>query len=386
MSLRFAAILALLMVLVGGGALLYMQRERSQQASNVDVLGQPLLEGLTAADVASIRIAGPEGALTLARKDDRWIVAERDGFPADYAKVRAFVIKAGELKIGQSEPIGEQDRARLALTAPGDLGKADQGESGGQGAKGGILVEFRAADAKPLARLIVGAKYFKQVPESPDRARADGRFVMLPDNPKTVYVVSDPLTQASAKSAAWIDAAGFAAERVKSIDYRAADGERWKVERKDDGSDWKLEGARPGEKVDFAKPNSAAYALGRLAIADAAPAGATPEATGLDQPSATIVAETFDGLTYTIRLGKRAGDDFYAKVAIAGAPVKTRAPAKGEKAEDRAARDKAFADRIATLEARLPREKALAEHTLLIGKSALDDLLKKRSELLAHKK
>jgi hypothetical protein len=383
MSLRFAAVLAVLMVLLGGGALLYMQHERSQQASNVDVLGQPLLKGLSAADVASIRIVGPEAALTLARKDDRWVVAEREGFPADYAKVRAFVLKAGELKIGQSEPIGEQDRVRLALAAPEEGGK---GERRDQGAKSGTLVEFRSADAKPLASFIVGAKYFKQVPESPDRARADGRFVMLPDNPKTVYVVSDPLVQASAKSAAWIDTTGFAAERVKSIDYRAADGEHWKVARKDDGSDWKLEGARPGEKVDFTKPNSAAYLLGRLAIADVAPAGATPEATGLDQPSATIVAETLDGLTYSIRLGKHAGDDLYAKVAIHGTLVKTRAPAKNEKPDERAARDKEFAERIAKLEARLPREKALAEHTLLIAKSELDDLLKKRADLLEQKK
>ena len=116
------------------------------------VLGQPLLKGLSAADVAAIRIAGPEGALTLARKDDRWIVAEHGDFPADYAKVRAFVLKAGELKIGQSEPIGEPDRARLALVAPGDDAK------GGKSETRGTLVEFQSAAGKPLAGVIVGAK------------------------------------------------------------------------------------------------------------------------------------------------------------------------------------------------------------------------------------
>jgi hypothetical protein len=380
MSLRFALVLAALMLVLGGGALLYQQHERSRQASNVDVLGQPLLKGLSAADVAAIRIVGPEGALTLARKEDRWIVAERGGFPADYAKVRAFVLKAGELKIGQSEPIGEPDRARLALAAPGDDAK------GGKSEARGTLVEFQSAAGKPLGSVIVGAKYFKQPPADPGRAAADGRFVMLPADPKTVYVVSDPLPQASAKSAAWIDKTGFAAERVKSIDYRAADGERWKVERQTDEPDWKLEGARAGEKLDFTKANSAAYMLGRLAVADVAPPDATAETTGLDKPTATIVSETLDGFTYTVRLGKREGDNYYARVAIDGSLVKTRAPAKNEKPEDRAARDKTFAERIAQIEARIPREKALAEHTLLIARSTLDDLLKKRTELLEQKK
>lgn len=377
MTLRFALALAALMLALGGGALLYQQHERSRQASNVDVLGQPLLKGLKAADVAAIRITGPEGVMTLAQKGDRWIVAERGGFPADYAKVRAFVLKAEELKIGQSDPIGGEDRARLALAAPGEDGKAE---------KRGTLVEFQTAAGKPLASVIVGAKYFKQAPADPDKAAGDGRFVLLPADPKTAYVVSDPLLQASAKSAAWIDTTGFAAERVRSIDYRAADGARWKVERKTDEPDWRLEGVRAGEKLDLTKANSAAYMLGRLAVADVAPPDATPAAAGLDKPSATIVAETLDGLTYTVRLGRREGDNYYARVAIDGTPVRTRAPAKGEKPEDRAARDKAFAERIAGLEARLLREKALAEHTLLIARSTLDDLLKKRADLLEQKK
>lgn len=375
MSLRFALILAALMVALGGGALLYKQHERSQQASNVALLGQPLLKGLSAAEVAAIRIAEPGGTLTLARKDDRWVVAERGAFPADYAKVRDFVLQAGALKIGQSEPIGEQDRTRLKLVAPSE------------GAKdGGTLLEFRTADGKSLASLIVGAKYFKQVPDNPDRAPGDGRFVMLPDNATTVYVVSDPLVQASAKSAAWIDTTGFSAERVKSIAFAGADGERWKVARADDQSTWKLEGARADEKVDITKPNSAAYMMGRLAVADVAPADAAPATTGLDKPTATIVTETFDGPTYTVRLGARAGDNYYAKIAIEGALVKTRTPAKGEKPADAAESDKRFAERIAQVEARLAREKALAEHTLLIAKSTLDDLLKKRADLLEQKK
>jgi hypothetical protein len=95
-----------------------------------------------------------------------------------------------------------------------------------------------------------------------------------------------------------------------------------------------------------------------------------PVDTGLGKPSATIIAVTFDGLTYNVILGRPAGDNYYATLAIAG-----EAKASGP---DAAERGKKIAER-------LPRERALAAHTLLIAKSRFEDILKKRAELLEKK-
>jgi len=54
----------------------------------------------------------------------------------------------------------------------------------------------------------------------------------------------------------------------------------------------------------------------------------------------------------------------------------------GEKPEDAAARDKAFAERIAKTRVRLPGAQTLDQHAFLIPGSTLFDLTKKRSELL----
>src|ERR1041384_225934 len=187
MNARLAAILVVLLVVLGGGGLLYPYQEASQRPANSDTLGRPLLKDLKAAEVASIRIVEPKGTLSVRQKDDRWVLPERGDSPADVAKVRDFVVQALSLKVGQSEPIGDKDRARLNLD-----------DSGTQ-------VEFGAADGKPLSKLIVGKKYFKREVDNPDKARADGRFVALPGEPKMVYVVSDPLAQATTKSSDWID-------------------------------------------------------------------------------------------------------------------------------------------------------------------------------------
>jgi len=347
MNARVAAVLLVLLVALGGGALLVREQAASQKPAAAGTLGQPLLKGLLAAEVAAIAIRDPGGKLTLSREADRWTIAERDGFPADLDRVRGLVLKAIELKIVQAEPIGEKDHARLKLDASG------------------TAVEFRGADGKPLARMVAGKKYFTREPENPDRALGDGRFVLLPEADKTAYVVPDPLAQATPKTSQWIRRTGFAAERLRSLEVRLADGESWRIERATDNADWKLAGARPGEKLEITRANAASYSLAGVELADVAPGGAKD--TGLDKP-ATVTAASFDGLTYTVRVGRLEGENYYATVAIAGAPRP-----EGKDAEERLKR----------ISERLPRERALEAYTLLVAKSRLEDVLKKRAELLA---
>ncbi|MEW6689009.1 MAG: DUF4340 domain-containing protein [Pseudomonadota bacterium] len=349
MSARIALVLLVLLAALGGGALLVREQAGSQKPAAS--LGQPLLKDLKAAEIAAISIRTPEGALTIRRQGERWTIAERADFPADLDKVRDFVIKAIALKVRASEPVGEKDRARLKLDA------------------GGTAVEFGAAGGKPLARLVAGRKYFKTEPEDPAKASGDGRYVAIAGEDKRVFLVSDPLAQASAKSADWISRAGFAAEKVKTLEVRFAGGGGWKIERARDNADWKLAGAGAGEKLEVTRANSAAYSLSLVELADVAPRDAKPEATGLDKP-ALVTATTFDGLTYALKVGRLEGENYYAALAVSG-----EAKPEGKDADER----------LKKLNERLPREKALAEHTLLIPKSKLEDTLQKREDLLQRK-
>ncbi len=364
MSARIAAVLVALLVVLGGSALVYYQQERSNRASNLAALGQPLFKGLSAAEVRAIRITEPRATLTLEEKAGRWAIAERGGFPADFGKVRDLALKGIELKVAQSEPIGDKDRARLELEEPGKNGAGTQ-------------IEFLGADAKPLGRLIVGRKYFKKEPENAARASADGRFVMRPEDPKTVYIVADALAQASAKSADWIEKTAFAVEKVKSLEVRIPGGESWRIERAKDDAGWTLAGARAGEKIDVSRANSASYSLSLLELADVAPADTGPATTGLDKPT-LVSAATFDGLSYAIRIGRLEGGNHFVSFEVSGVPTPSPKPAPGEKAEE-------HAQRLRTLEERLAREKAMSKHVLLIPKAKLEDVLKKRSELLLKK-
>lgn len=357
MSRRVVAILVILGLIMAGVAVVVQQRERATTPAGQ--LGQPLLKDLKAADVAAISIREPKAALTLERKGERWLIAEQNGFPADLDRVSELVIKAIGLRVGQSEPLGEKDRVRLELADPGKDGA-------------GTLLEFRAADGKPLARLLAGKKYFKSEPANPARAIGDGRFVLLPDDPKNVHTIADPLVLVSAKTGSWISKEGFSVERVQTLQVVLADGETWKIERATDGPEWKLAGAKAGEKLDTTKANAASYSLNGLSIDDLA--SGKPEELGLDKPS-VVTATTFDGLTYTLRIGKLVDDKYPVQVQVEGTLAKSDKP--DEKAADKNAGENP---------AKLGRERALKDYVLLIQKSKLADTLKKRGELLEAKK
>jgi uncharacterized protein DUF4340 len=352
---RSLGVLVLLLAVLGGGALLVRQQAGSQKPAGGAGLGEPVFKGLQAAQVAAIAIRQPKGALTIASKDGRWSIVERDGFPADFDKVRDFVLKAISLKVGQSEPIGDKDRARLNLD-----------ESGTQ-------LEFRGADGKPLARAVLGRKYFKAEPENRDKAAGDGRYLALPEDAKRVIVVSDPLAQASTRTADWISKAGIAAEKVNTFEVRepagAASGSSWRIERSGDNADWKLIGLRADEKLEITKANAAAYTFSQIELADVAPKDVKPEVTGLASPT-VVTATTLDGLTYVLKVGKPEGENHYASIAVSG-----EAKPEGKDA----------GERLKKMTERLAREKALAGYTVLIPKAKLEDILRKRADLLAKK-
>jgi hypothetical protein len=206
-------------------------------------------------------------------------------------------------------------------------------------------------------------------PEDADKAPGDGRFVLLPGSPNSVIVVADPLGRATAKSASWVATTGFGAEKVRDMEVALAGGGKWRIERARDDAHWKLTPLFAGETLDALRANSASYSLNRIAIADVAAPAVRAEETGLDRPT-TVVASTFDGLTYTLKLGKARGDDFYATLWVSGEAKSTGADA---------------GERTNSLAERLPREKALAGHILLIPRSKFEDVLRKRAELLEKK-
>jgi hypothetical protein len=363
--LLILAVLAVLAAAAGGVAL----SDRSTWSAADARAGQKAIPGLKISDVAEIAIQDASGELHLLRGPSGWTLRERADFAADTDRVAAMLVKLAEVKVVQSEPLVESQRARLELVEP--KGKA---------AGAGTAVELKDAKGAVLGRLLLGKKIMKgSAMASIGRPEADatGRYLVA-GNDATVLAVGDPLLQVEAKPQDWLVKDLLRVEGAKTV----TSSKGWTATRNTEGMDWKLAGS--GQAPDLQKATDLASSLGWVNVVDVVADPAKVE-TGLDHP-VTIQAQTFDGLKYTLKVGKQVDSNYYLKISVAGEPAKTRTPEKNEKAEDKEKKDKAFEEQRKKLVEKVEREKKLEPWTYLVAKTSLDPLLRDRAQLMPEKK
>ncbi len=367
---QFLLVLAALVLLVAAGLGLQAWKRSGYQAADTRV-GQKLVDGFKVDDVAEIRIVEPKDAVTLVRGERGWTVKERGDFPAGLEPIRDLLLRLQELKVVQAEGLTDAVRPRLQLAAPGAGAKPDET---------GTLVELKARDGKTVATLLLGKKTLKdaRIPGLPDGVPS-GRYVWVAADPQRVNVVSEAFGNVLARPEQWLAKELLRFERPRSIVAVGPDGkERWSLAKDREDGDWKLAGPGP---VDLQKATDASSALYALQIADAAP-GVSDADAGLDKP-VTIRAQTFEGWTYELKVGKPApANRYYIRSNVAGAVPDSRTPRADEKPEDKENADKAFAAQKEALAAKLAREQAVAGRTVLVAKSAVEPLLRDRKDLV----
>lgn len=369
---QFVLVLVALAVLAAAGWAVYDWKRASYEVADSRV-GQKLLPGFRIDEVGEIAITAGSGTVTLVRSDRGWTVKERGGYPADVGAIRDLLLKLEEAKVVQAEGLTDAIRSRLQLDAPGGASKPDAS---------GTVLELKARDGKPLARLVLGRQTTKQasVPGLPAASVPSGRYVLVAADPQRAIVIADPLAAVAAKPQQWLARDYLKVERIRALEVLDPDGkERWSVLRPDEAAGWKWSAP---EKLDGGKAQDAASALYAIRIDDAA-ADASDATTGLDRP-VTVRAQTFDGWSYELRIGKPAPEDrYYVRASVTGTVPDQRTPRPDEKAEDREKEDKAFAERQAALKAKLAREQALGVYTVLVPKATVEPLLRERSALIA---
>lgn len=371
---QFLLSLAVLVVLAAAGAWVLLS-ERSAWNNTEARAGQKAIPGLKIADVAEIAIEDSSGGVRLARGKDGWTVRERADFPADTGRIGELLVKLAELKIVQSEPLPADERAKFDLAEPAEKGTAGAG----------VVLELKDGKGAPSGRLLLGKQIFKsgELASLGARAEASGRYVLAGADAGTMLAVAEPFARVVARPQDWLAKELLRVDVAKTISSTGADGRRrWTVSRKTDGADWTLSGSK--EKPDLQKATDLANALGWVDLADVVPDPAKVD-TGLGR-GVTIEAETFDGITYTLRIGNAAGEDYYVRYEVAGEPAKARVAPKGEKPGDKAKNDKAFEDRRKKLLDQVAREKRLSRWTYRVAKSTIEPLLRDRAQLMPEKK
>jgi hypothetical protein len=139
MNRKLPVLAAVAVVAIVLAAVLVLRRAPEAEGS---LLAGPLVPGLAehVNDVEQIRMvkAGDTPYLTLDRGEHGWTIAERDGYPADPAKVRLALINLGESRVLEPKTSNPERYAQLGvqdLDQPGATGTRVELSGGGVDAK-----------------------------------------------------------------------------------------------------------------------------------------------------------------------------------------------------------------------------------------------------------
>jgi hypothetical protein len=377
---QFFILLAVVVVLGLAGIKLY-QRDRGSWRGGSPSLGKKLFADLPVNDVASITLKSGSNEVVVARVDNLWRVQQRGNYPANFTEISDFLVKAGDLKIVQTEDVGPSQLWRFGMLPPGP------------GSNTATLVEFKDATGKPINSLLLGKQHMRKAAKpSPmeemgggEQGWPDGRYVVAGGAGKPVALISEALSNLEANPAKWLNMDFFKIEKPRTIAVTFPSATNsWKLVRANENTEWVLADTTTNEVLDVSKVSGLSNPFSSPSFVDALSAD-TKETTGLKQPS-VVTVETFDHLTYKVNIGAKTNENQFLALTIAADLPKERTPGKDEKPEDKTKLDKDFADAQKKIQEKLAKEKAYEKWIYLVPTWTVDAVLKERSQILMEKK
>ncbi len=389
MSKRQVVVLWILAVVLASAA--FLVRSGSSQGSESKTQrarGATLLADFPATEVAKIQVSSGEKSATLVRKDGKWIVSDRQDYPANTATINDFLRTLAEVKVTDGIEAEPSFAPRFGMD-PGAKEEADRGTE--------VVLSNDAGTE--LARLTLGKNLEGAAdPMSMMGGGAVGRFIRNHADESGVYKVSELFPSLTPEAQRWLDQTFLKVEKIKSVSVspNAKPGEiAWKVTRPDENAEFTLDGAKEGETLDTtaAGPLKSLFSYGSF---DDVVTAEQRDATAKPQEQKTVKIETFEGFTYTLTVTpteakkpENAAPDaappeeaFLMTVEVAAEIPAERKKEEKESEEDAKAKDKAFSDRKAELEKKLATEKAFAGRIFKVSRYTVEALLKERTALI----
>lgn len=218
--ITFAALAVVTAAVAGGAWYATQQREATVIADPWQ--RQPLYPGLLERvnDVTSVRVATQaDGTITMTRKGERWTVAEHNGYPADFDKIRAALVELASMDTLEPKTQKPQNFAALNVE---DV-KAPEGTT-----TNSIRFTAKAGDTV-LADLLVGRTRPKDI----------GEGVFVRKHGEDQVWLANGSFQPNRRALQWLDrtVVNIDARRIRRVTVLHSDGDTFTVERPDPGSE-----------------------------------------------------------------------------------------------------------------------------------------------------
>jgi hypothetical protein len=364
------------------------QSDTTRSATN-RAPGETLFESFPANDAAEIEIQDAKARFHLAKKDGKWVISERNGYPANTNYVFDFLRTLGELKVTMGTEAGPSFAPRFGMDDAAEKPEEH-----------GLTATFKDASGKEIAKVSLGKNITGGDQSSMMSGGAVGRYVRNHADESGFYSVSEMFPSVNADPKHWLADGFISPEKVKSISVTLPGKSdiAWKVVRDGEEAEFKFDGAAATEVLDSGSGSPLKSILSYSSFEDVVPPDKVADKAEEGQKR-TVTIQTFEGFTYTITLTPTklaasatppadgeppaATDNFLMTVDVAAELPKERKKEEGEKPEDAKTKDTAFTDRLKSLTEKLEKEKAFTGITFEVGNSTLAALLKDKAAMVA---
>ena len=352
--------------------------------------GQTVLADFPTDQVAKVKVGSGETATTLVRKDGKWTIEERGGYPAKTEMVNEFLRSLAEVKVVDGIEANPSYAPRFGMdpnaSKPEDRGTevVMSNDAGAELVHITLGKNLQAAGEDPMAAMMGGG------------GGSTGRFIRNHGDETGVYKVSEMFSSLATEPQRWLNEDFVKIEKIKTISVSPKaqpDKVEWKVTRTDENAEFTLDAPQAGETLDTTIASSLKSLLYYARFEDVL---SEDKAADIAKPleKRTVKIETVEGFVYTITVtptdekpkeatpeGPPPEENYLMTVDVEGTVPAERKKDEKDTPEDTKAKDKAFADRKTELEKRLVSEKALSGKVFKVTKYTVDALTKSRAEI-----
>ncbi len=395
MNSKTIGILAALLAASAGTTYLMQQKRTSAAATAGKLEGSKLVKDFSLDALGSFSVQDTKTTLTIKKEGSKWVVADRENFPASPTMVNTLTDNAENMTIGSATEVDASDYGRIQVADP---------VIGGDDKTQGVAVSLKTASGSDISSFILGKVGGKKDEEGfmgmppPGSGGAKPQWVRL-KGAAEIYEIRAAYSGLKVDPKFWLDKENFLkVEKLKSVNVKGADAtDTWSVMRETEGGELKLADVRKGEQFDpTGKAAPVGTALSFASFEDIA-LSTTKEKWGLDKPSRVATLETFDGFAFVVNIGNKieapagdaTGDTYYMNFSAAGSFAETRAAAPLDKdgkstetEEQKKSADEAFGKELVAKKEKLANLKVLKDRVFVVTKYQIEPFLKNRTDLM----
>ena len=255
-----------------------------------------------------------DGEVTIERDGERWVAADRDGYPVATGPVRSLLVGLAQMRLIEAKTAVPERYPRLEVE-----------DVGAEGARS-RLVRVETADGEVLAETLVGKQRDRLTGTEPA-----GTYIRRPDEARS-WLASGGLDVETAVTG-WLEPeiVDLAPDRIERVEIEPAGRDGYAIVRTGEQADLTLAGLGEDEALaEDANLSRVTGAFRNLELEDVKPAGEVAWPDPVDRVRVT----TSDGLDLGFRLARIGDEAWLEVVSVKATPAAPAEPAADEGAAE----------------------------------------------------